>query len=223
MELPIFKTYMNFSCHHFCCFAMFLYLFWISLCLKNRCLQHPWFQNLCKIAQASKISASNAQHFLSDLLTHSWFHSMLFALPGYQFPYTVTNRCLYLRSAVKLGQPIKLACLEASARRRRSTLTGWKLTCIIGTRGAIPVSTQVVDITPRTGPTHSATWRASREYLPGSDWGPGRQGACLCGMVFWSHGWYLWTTGGSPSYITYMLRLPIIYTLMSHFSLRLLL
>ena len=44
----------------------------------------------------SKISDSNAEHFLSDLLTHSWFHSMLCALPGYQFPYTVMNRCFYL-------------------------------------------------------------------------------------------------------------------------------
>jgi hypothetical protein len=62
---------------------LFLCLFWISLWLKNRCLQHPYFKNLCKIAQASKNSNSKAQHFLSDLLTHSWFHSMLFALPGY--------------------------------------------------------------------------------------------------------------------------------------------
>jgi hypothetical protein len=62
----------------------------------NRCPQHPCFKNLCKIAQASKNSDSNAQHFLSDLPTHSWFHSMLFALAGYQFPYIVMNRCLYL-------------------------------------------------------------------------------------------------------------------------------
>jgi hypothetical protein len=75
---------------------LFLCLFWISLWVKNRCLQHPCFKNFCKIAQASKNSDSNAQHFLLDLLTHSWFHSMLFALPGYQFPYTVMNRCLYL-------------------------------------------------------------------------------------------------------------------------------
>jgi len=52
---------------------------------------------VCKIAQASKNSDSNAQHFLSDLLTHSWFHSMLFALPSYQFPYIVVNRWLYLK------------------------------------------------------------------------------------------------------------------------------
>jgi hypothetical protein len=76
---------------------LFLCFFWIHIWVKTRCLQHPCFKNLCKIAQASKNSDSNAQHFLSDLLTHSWFHSMLFALPGYQFPYTVMNRCLYLR------------------------------------------------------------------------------------------------------------------------------
>ena len=81
MELPIFNTYMNFSRHHFFC------------------LQHPCFKKLCKIAQASKNSDSNAQHFLSDLLTHSWFHSMLFALPSYQFPYIAMNRCLYLRGS----------------------------------------------------------------------------------------------------------------------------
>jgi hypothetical protein len=62
----------------------------------NRCLQHPCFKNVCKIAQASKNLDSSAQHFLSDLLKHSWFHSMLFALPGYQFPYIVMNRCFYL-------------------------------------------------------------------------------------------------------------------------------
>ena len=56
----------------------------------------PLLQKLCKIAQASKNSDSNAQHFLLDLLTHSWFHSVLFALSGYQFPYLVMNRCLYL-------------------------------------------------------------------------------------------------------------------------------
>jgi hypothetical protein len=75
---------------------LFLCFFWIHLWVKNRCLQHPCFKHLCKIAQASKNSNSNTQHFLSDLLTHSWFHFMLFALPGYQFPYTVINMCLYL-------------------------------------------------------------------------------------------------------------------------------
>ena len=52
---------------------LFLCLFWISLRLKNKCLQHLCFENLCKIAQASKNSNTNAQHLLSDLLTHSWF------------------------------------------------------------------------------------------------------------------------------------------------------
>jgi hypothetical protein len=96
MELPIFHTYMNFSRHHICCFTI-ISLFVLDKSMAwNRCLQHPCFKNLCKIAQASKNSDSNTQHFLSDLLTYSWFHSMLFALPDYQFPFTVMNRCLYL-------------------------------------------------------------------------------------------------------------------------------
>ena len=75
---------------------LLLCLFWISLWLGIGVYCTLASKNLCKIAQASKISDSNAQHFLSDLLTHSWFHSMLCALPGYQFPYTVMNRCFYL-------------------------------------------------------------------------------------------------------------------------------
>jgi hypothetical protein len=69
-----------------------LCLFWISLWLRIS------VYNILasKIAQASKNSDSNAQHFLSDLLIHSWFHYMLFALPCYQFPYTVMNRTWYL-------------------------------------------------------------------------------------------------------------------------------
>jgi hypothetical protein len=43
---------------------LFLCFFWIHLWVKNRCLQHPCFKNLRKIAQASKNSDSNAQHFL---------------------------------------------------------------------------------------------------------------------------------------------------------------
>jgi hypothetical protein len=70
--------------------------FWISLRLGIGVYKHPCFKNLCKIPQASKDSDSNAQHFLSNFLTHSRFHSVLFALPGYQFPYTVMNRCFYL-------------------------------------------------------------------------------------------------------------------------------
>ena len=89
MELPIFNTYMNFSSHHFYCFTI-VPLFVLDESMA--CLQHPCFKNLCQIAQASKNSNSNAQHFLSGLLIHSRFHSMLFALPSYQFSY----RCLYL-------------------------------------------------------------------------------------------------------------------------------
>ena len=95
MELPVFNTYINFSCHHLCFFIVAPLLVLDKSMAWNRCLQHPCFENLCKSAQAYKNSDSNAQHFLSDLLTHSWFHSMFFALPGYQFPCTVMNRCFY--------------------------------------------------------------------------------------------------------------------------------
>jgi hypothetical protein len=97
MELPIFNTYINLSHHHFYCFIVApLFLLDKSMAW-NRYLQHPCLKNLCEIAQASKNADSNTQHFLSDLRTHSWFHYMLFAFPGYyQFPYTVMNRCFYL-------------------------------------------------------------------------------------------------------------------------------
>jgi hypothetical protein len=72
MELPIFSTHINLSRHHLCCFTVVpLFVLYKSKAYKIRCLQHPFFQNLCKIAQASKNSGSNAQHFLSDSLTHS--------------------------------------------------------------------------------------------------------------------------------------------------------
>ena len=98
MELPILIHTWTSLAMIFVASQLFLCLFWTSLWLKNRCLQHPCFKNLCKIAQASKNSDSNAQHFLSDSLTRSWFHSMLFALPSYRFPYIVMNRCLTLYS-----------------------------------------------------------------------------------------------------------------------------
>jgi hypothetical protein len=51
---PIIKTYINFSCNHFCCFTI-APLFVLDKSMSwNRCLQHPCFKNLCKIAQASK-------------------------------------------------------------------------------------------------------------------------------------------------------------------------
>jgi hypothetical protein len=71
MEPPIFNTYMNFSRHRLCCFTVVSLFVLDKYMVWNRCLQHPCFKNLCKIAQASKKSNSNAQHFLSDLLTHS--------------------------------------------------------------------------------------------------------------------------------------------------------
>jgi hypothetical protein len=48
MELPIFKIYMNFSRHHFCCFTI-VPLFVLDQSMAwNGCLQHPCFKNLCK-------------------------------------------------------------------------------------------------------------------------------------------------------------------------------
>jgi hypothetical protein len=71
MELPIFNTFINFSRHHFCCFTIASLFVLDKSIAWNRCLQHLCFKNLCKIAQASKNSDSDTQHFLSDLLTHS--------------------------------------------------------------------------------------------------------------------------------------------------------
>ena len=71
MELPNFNTYINFSRHHFCCFIIVPLFVLNKSTAWNRCLQHPCFKILCKIAQASRNSNSNVQHFLSDLLTHS--------------------------------------------------------------------------------------------------------------------------------------------------------
>ena len=71
MGLPNFNTHMNFSRHHFCCFTIASWFVLDKSTAWNICIQHPCFQNLCKIAQASKDSDSNAQHSLSDLLTYS--------------------------------------------------------------------------------------------------------------------------------------------------------
>jgi hypothetical protein len=71
MEFPIFITYIDFSRHHFCCFTVVSLFVLDKYAAWNRCLKQPCFKNSCKIAQGSKSSDSNAQHFLSDLLTHS--------------------------------------------------------------------------------------------------------------------------------------------------------
>jgi hypothetical protein len=71
MELPNFNTFINVSCHHFCCFTVASLFVLDKFAAWTRCLQHPCFKNLCKIALASKNSDSNAHNFLSDLLTHS--------------------------------------------------------------------------------------------------------------------------------------------------------
>jgi hypothetical protein len=100
MELPIFKIYMNVSLATICVASqLFLCLFWISLWVKNRCLQHPCFKNLCKIALESPQKFRFQRPTLPfGICEHIHdVHSMLFALPGYQFPYTVVNGCLYLK------------------------------------------------------------------------------------------------------------------------------
>jgi hypothetical protein len=92
-----FYTYMNFSRHHLCWFTIDLLLFWISLCLRIG-VYNTLASKICvKLLKPPKNQIPTPNHFLSDLLTHSWFHSMLFALPGYQFYNIVMNRCLYLR------------------------------------------------------------------------------------------------------------------------------
>jgi hypothetical protein len=63
MELPILNICMKFSRHHFCCFTIVPLFILDKYMTWNRYLQHPCFKNLCKIAQASKNSDSNAQHF----------------------------------------------------------------------------------------------------------------------------------------------------------------
>jgi hypothetical protein len=70
MKFPIFNAYINISRHQFCCFTIAPFVLDKST-VWNRCPQHPCFKNLCKISQASKNLDFNAQHFLSDLLTHS--------------------------------------------------------------------------------------------------------------------------------------------------------
>jgi hypothetical protein len=71
MELLVISTYINFSRHHLCCFTIAPLFVLDKSTTWSRCLQHPCLKKLCKIAQASKVSDSNVQHFLSDLLTHS--------------------------------------------------------------------------------------------------------------------------------------------------------
>jgi hypothetical protein len=70
MEPPIFKHTSTFLAIIYVALVAPLFILDKSMAW-NRCLQHACFKNLCKIAQTSKNSDSNAQHFLSYLLTHS--------------------------------------------------------------------------------------------------------------------------------------------------------
>jgi hypothetical protein len=74
MELPIFDTYINsstFLAIIYVASQLLFCLFWISLRLGIGVYNTLASKKLCQIAQASKNSNSNTQHFLSDLLTHS--------------------------------------------------------------------------------------------------------------------------------------------------------
>jgi hypothetical protein len=54
MELPTLYTYIHFSRHHFCCFTVAPLFVLDKSTDWNKCLQHPRFKKLFKIAQASK-------------------------------------------------------------------------------------------------------------------------------------------------------------------------
>jgi len=71
MKLPIFNIYINFPQHHFSCFTIAPLFVLNKSTAWNWCLQYAYFKILCKVAQASKTSDSNTQHFLADMLTHS--------------------------------------------------------------------------------------------------------------------------------------------------------
>jgi hypothetical protein len=82
---------------------LFLCLFWISLWLRIG-VYNTFASKICvKLLKPPEFRFQRLD-FLLDLLTHSWFHSMLFSLPSYQFPYIVMNRCLYLM-AVQVERP----------------------------------------------------------------------------------------------------------------------
>ena len=57
-----FYTYINFSRHQCCCFTIAPLFVLDKSMAWSRCLQDPCLKNLCKNAQASKNSHSNAQH-----------------------------------------------------------------------------------------------------------------------------------------------------------------
>jgi hypothetical protein len=66
MKLPISNTFIDFSRHQFCFFTVASLFVLDKSTAWNRCLQHPCFKNLCKIAQAFKNSDSKAQHFMGS-------------------------------------------------------------------------------------------------------------------------------------------------------------
>jgi hypothetical protein len=76
---------------------LFFCLFWISLWLGID-VYNTLASKICvKLLKPPKIQIPTPNTSFRICLHIHDVHSMLFALPGYQFPYTVMNRCLYLR------------------------------------------------------------------------------------------------------------------------------
>jgi hypothetical protein len=77
---------------------LFLCLFWTNPWLRRSVYNNTLASKTCvKLLKPPKIQIPASNTSFSDLLTHSWFHSMPFALPSYQFPDIVMNRCLCLK------------------------------------------------------------------------------------------------------------------------------
>jgi hypothetical protein len=75
---------------------LFLCLFWISLWLSIGVHNTLASKNCVKLLKPPKIQIPTPNTSFRICIHIHDVHSMLFALPGYQFPYTAMNRCLYL-------------------------------------------------------------------------------------------------------------------------------
>jgi hypothetical protein len=92
-----FLIHMNFPRHHFCCFHSCFFVCFGKVYGLRIGVYNTLASKICvKLLKPPEIQIPTPNTSFSDLLTHSRFHSMLFALPGYQFLYIVMNRCLYL-------------------------------------------------------------------------------------------------------------------------------
>jgi hypothetical protein len=70
---------------------LFLCFFSISLWLRIGVYNIHASKNCVKLLKPPKIQIPTANTSLLDLLPHSWFHSMLFALPRYPSPYCILS------------------------------------------------------------------------------------------------------------------------------------